>query len=151
MILIPFDKASDIILALARRGHVLGLFETGLLSPGKNSVPCNDPNRGLFGIQKGDGVIFAVADYEQNTAHHSIRFNVHFDKATPEEIKHSVRLLQKMAAAAGALKISLIISSDQDTLADKLRELDFAPEVRLRQHVFVGGHYYSVSEYGCIL
>jgi len=151
MILIPFEKAPDIIASIAKRGHVLLCFQKGSLRVDRDSLKIADANSGTFGIQKEDGVMIGVADYSQNISHHTMRIHVFFEKSTLENIKDAVRLLQRMTATSGDLKMNLVVASEHESLADVLRELGFSPEIRMRQHSFVSGNFASVSEYGCIL
>jgi hypothetical protein len=134
MILIPFEKAPDIIASIAKRGHVLLCFQKGSLRVDRDSLKIADANSGTFGIQKEDGVMIGVADYSQNISHHTMRMHVFFEKSTLENIK-----------------VNLVVASEHESLADVLRELGFSPEIRMRQHSFVSGNFASVSEYGCIL
>jgi len=151
MILVPFEKAPDLIASMAKRGHVLLCAQKGSLRIDRDALKISDTSTPLFGIQEDDGVMIGVVDYAQNIAHQSIRFHAAFEKGTVEDIKKAVRMLQRMAATSGAIKINLVIMSDHESLADSLRELGFAPEVRMRQHSFAGGTFMSISEYGCIL
>lgn len=151
MILVPFEKSPDLIASMAKRGHVLLSAQKGSLRTDKDALKLSDNNTPIFGIQEDDGVMIGVVDYSQNLAHQSIRFHAAFEKCTVDDIKKAVRMLQRMAATSGAIKVSLVLMSEHESLADSLRELGFAPEVRMRQHSFVGGQFVSVSEYGCIL
>lgn len=151
MMLIPFDKAPDLIASIARRGHALLCAQKGALRIDRDSLKTSGPDSAILGIQKDDGIMIGVVDYVQSVAHQSIRFHAFFEKGTLDDIKAVIRMLQRMAAASGALKINLVVASEHDSLADSLRELGFSPEVRMRQHLFVGGTFISVSEYGCVL
>jgi hypothetical protein len=151
MILVPFEKAPDLIGSMVKRGHVLLSAQKGSLRTDRDALKASDSSTPIFGIQEDDGVMIGVVDYSQNLAHQSIRFHIAFERGTVDDIKKAVRMLQRMAATSGALKINLVVMSDHDSLADSLRELGFAPEVRMRQHSFAGGQLVSISEYGCIL
>lgn len=151
MILIPFEKAPDLISSLAKRAHVLLCFQKSSFRIDRDILKLEDANSGIFGFQKDDGIMFGIADYVQNISHHSMRLHAYFEKATLEDIKEAVRLVQRMAATSGARKMNLVVASEHESLADILRELGFSPEVRMRQHSFVNGSFLSVSEYGCIL
>lgn len=151
MILVPFEKSPDLIASMAKRGHALLSAQKGSLRSDRDALRASDVTTPIFGIQEDDGIMIGVVDYTQNLAHQSIRFHAAFEKGTVDDIKKAVRMLQRMAATSGAIKINLVVMSDHESLADSLRELGFAPEVRMRQHSLVAGKFISISEYGCIL